>query len=153
MKFNFINKFKKGKKETSGQNDHQTDNKQKKTVKGPNNHLIVDDSDINRIVLKNYLKNYGEKADEASDGYKAIEMCKINKYTFIWIDIKMPNISGIETIDQIRKDGYENIVIGVTGMVDDETKRKCIKVGFDNICPKPINDQTVYSIIEEYTSK
>lgn len=71
-----------------------------KTYKG--NILVVDDNLINRDALKSTIVKHGLDCDLAAGGYQAIELCKINHYDLILMDIQMPQINGYETAMKIR---------------------------------------------------
>ena len=71
-----------------------------------NNHnariLIVDDEPINRRVLENHLCLAGYTVDEVGSGKEALERIE-NRYDLILLDIMMPNMSGYEVCEAIRK--------------------------------------------------
>jgi signal transduction histidine kinase/CheY-like chemotaxis protein len=66
------------------------------------NILIVDDNMINRDALKAIVESHGLSCELAADGYQAIELCKINSYDLILMDIQMPKINGYEAAMKIR---------------------------------------------------
>ncbi len=115
-------------------------------------HLIVDDSDINREVMKKYLRVIKEKSECASSGEKAIKMALKKDYTFIWIDVRMPEINGIDATKQIRADGFKNIILGVTGQVDYKTRKECLEAGMNDVLTKPVFKETLFQIIEKYSN-
>jgi CheY-like chemotaxis protein len=102
------------------------------------NHLIVDDSEINRLVMRKYLQKLGETYGEANNGHLAIEKVKNEKYDVVWMDVKMPGISGIETTSLLRKGGYKGYIIGLTGQVEVEVVKDCKNNGMDSVLAKPI---------------
>lgn len=65
--------------------------------------LIVDDEDNIRILFKEELEDEGYITDTASNGYEAIEKVKKNSYDIVVLDIKMPGMDGIETLNEIKK--------------------------------------------------
>lgn len=71
-------------------------------------HLVVDDSETNRYVLRKYLERIGIEIDQANDGIECLDIIKsnLNKYDVIWMDIRMPYKDGIETTTDLRKMGY-----------------------------------------------
>lgn len=65
--------------------------------------LIVDDEENVRMLFKEELEDEGYTTDLASNGYEAIEKVKNNSYDVVILDIKMPGIDGIQTLNEIKK--------------------------------------------------
>lgn len=114
-------------------------------------HLIVDDSNTNRLVLAKYLQRIGITVDEANDGFDCVEKCEkienINDYDIIWMDVRMPYKDGYETSKILREMGYKNYIIGLTGHVEQESLNKCISVGMNKVIAKPIMRDELYGLL------
>ena len=65
--------------------------------------LVVDDLAQNRRILKNIARHAGYTVDECTSGIEAIQYVYNKKPDVILMDYKMPEISGPETIKEIRK--------------------------------------------------
>ncbi|MFG6687775.1 tetratricopeptide repeat protein [Mariniflexile sp. HNIBRBA6329] len=65
--------------------------------------LVVDDEPINRRVLQNHLNVAGYKVVEANNGKEALELLQKSNFDLILLDIMMPNMSGYEVCEIIRK--------------------------------------------------
>lgn len=122
--------------------------------------LIVEDMNINRILLKNILKNFEEikYIDEAVNGIEAVEKIikaykENNKYDIIFLDIIMPMQSGYHVLEQIEK--YE-----IHNDIDKENRSKIIiisslnndknlKSRIDDIIIKPINYDMIKNIFNK----
>ena len=80
----------------------------------PSSHhvLVVDDSPVNRKVLTAFLKRAGiERVDQASDGGEALSMLGSAQrdgqaYDFVFADLWMPNLNGIELVEKLRADSH-----------------------------------------------
>jgi PAS domain S-box-containing protein len=68
----------------------------------PANILIVDDIKSNRDVLSVHLTDYNFTVEQASSGIAAIDMASRNKYDLIIMDLRMPDINGIEAAKSIK---------------------------------------------------
>ncbi len=119
------------------------------------NILIVDDIENNAILLKTILQNISLKyncnlsIDVALNGEQSINLCKINAYDIIFMDINMGNIDGYTATRIIKDNGYKNIVIATTG--DENTQIvKNDYVYFDNILIKPFDDTNILNILAKY---
>jgi signal transduction histidine kinase/CheY-like chemotaxis protein len=117
--------------------------------------LIVDDVENNGILLKTILQNMSLKyncniiIEVVTSGEAAINLCKINMYDIIFMDINMETIDGYSATKIIRDSGYSNIVIATTG--DDLTQLvKNNYVYFDEILLKPFDDTQILNILSKF---
>ena len=65
--------------------------------------LIVDDEEMIRNVLKEYVEFEGNEAYEAADGMEAVRLCKDNDYDVVLMDVMMPRLDGFSAVKEIRK--------------------------------------------------
>ncbi len=64
--------------------------------------LIVDDEENIRFLFKEELEEEGYQIEMASNGYEAVEKVKSSKYDLVVLDIKMPGMDGIQTLNEIK---------------------------------------------------
>lgn len=112
-------------------------------------HLIVDDVEDNRDILKRFLEDKGLEIYEASNGAECVDF--ISRYDknyidVIWMDIKMPFMDGGTAASILRERGFENIIIAVTGYISKETLLKSRHQGIQYLIAKPLYRQKVYSL-------
>ena len=62
----------------------------------------------------------------------------MNKYDFIFIDKLMPDMDGIETINQMKADGVLTNYIALSGDLTDEAIAECNEAGFADFVAKPL---------------
>jgi two-component system chemotaxis response regulator CheY len=118
------------------------------------NILIVDDMAAMRKILKTLLAQLGYKnVDEAEDGKQALEILRKNpdKYELVITDWNMPNMTGIELVQEIRKD--EKLkhlpILMVTAEAKKENVLMAIKAGVNNYIVKPFTAETLKEKIEK----
>ncbi|CAJ1316587.1 response regulator [Paenibacillus sp. PK4536] len=70
--------------------------------------LIADDNDINRYVLMEMLRKLGHKVKGARHGKEAVQLAAQHSYDMIFMDLRMPELGGIEAVQQIRSAISEN---------------------------------------------
>ncbi|ADY72704.1 response regulator receiver protein [Desulfurobacterium thermolithotrophum DSM 11699] len=121
------------------------------------NILTVDDMAAMRKILKTLLAQLGYKnVDEAEDGKQALEILKKNpnKYGLVITDWNMPNMTGIELVQEIRKDPeLKNIpILMVTAEAKKENVLMAIKAGVNNYIVKPFTAETLKEKIEKIFS-
>ncbi len=116
--------------------------------------LVVDDTPINMVVVKNLLKKTEILIDEADSGSECLKMTGTTKYDLIFLDYRMPNMDGIETLKHIRtlKDNKntDTPIIALTANALSGARERFIKEGFDNYMTKPINADNLENMLLMY---
>lgn len=128
------------------------------------NVLLVDDNTSNLTLLHTLLEQFNYehkwiiKVESTNCGENAIELCKINNYNVIFLDINMGGIDGCTTCKIIKKNGFNGKIVATTGNIlsIDENKEfentDCYKY-FDDIIIKPFDDQIVIKTLKKYLAK
>jgi len=113
-----------------------------------NKILIVDDDKINRYILNRYIKHINDDLiiDEAENGKNAIELSLKTNYRFIFMDIKMPVISGIETTKIILNNRPDAIIYGITGQVEKISIHQAMMAGMKRCIAKPIDKNEIQQL-------
>jgi len=114
--------------------------------------LIVDDIAENRLLLKEFLNEYGFEIDEAEDGLIALERMRNRHYTLVMMDIRMPNMDGWEAIRTWREEeNPENPipVVAVTASVMKHDYDRIIQ-SFDGFLEKPVSKNALLSTIRQF---
>lgn len=114
--------------------------------------LIVDDEELIREVIKEYLKL--EKIDylEASDGYEAINLVKNNTFDVVIMDIMMPKMDGYTAVKEIRK--FSNVpFIMLSARSEEYDKLTCFDIGVDDYVTKPFSPRELIARIKAVTKR
>jgi signal transduction histidine kinase/DNA-binding response OmpR family regulator len=113
--------------------------------------LIVDDIAENRLLLREFLHEFGFELEEAIDGLEATEMIREENYDLILMDIRMPRMDGCEAIRFIREtlDIDTVPVIAVTASVMKEDYEHLLNA-FDGIIEKPVNKSLLISTLQRF---
>ena len=114
--------------------------------------LVVDDMATMRRIIKSLLTQLGYKnVDEAEDGKEALNKLKNQKYDFVITDWNMPNMTGLELVQEIRKDPELKYlpVLMVTAEAKKENVIAAIKAGVNNYVVKPFTAETLKEKIEK----
>ena len=117
--------------------------------------LVVDDNIINLRVADGILSSYGLNVDTATCGNEAINLCKKNIYDILFLDQMMPEMDGIETMNEIRKldnykDNKEYKIVVLTADAIKGARDNLIKSGFDEYLGKPINIKQLERVLISY---
>jgi len=113
----------------------------------PHQILVVDDDDIHRQILCSLLKNHGYHADEARDGEEAVAAALQGCYDLIFMDLRMPNMDGIESSKWIHERFKRVRIVALTGDTSTDTRARCIRAGMDNFITKPVQQKDLEAIL------
>jgi DNA-binding NarL/FixJ family response regulator len=110
--------------------------------------LIVDDEDAFRAIVKEILIDKEFSAAEASNGLNAIEIFKNNPFDAVLLDLRMPGMDGIETLQELKKiDSHVPIII-LTAFGDIPTAVEAVKQGAYDFITKPPEFDELVTIIK-----
>jgi signal transduction histidine kinase len=125
--------------------------------------LLVDDNEYNLLLLKMLFDNYNcqykynLETNYVTCGKDAIELCKLNDYDIIFMDINMLDIDGCTASRMIRTNGYNGKIIATTGNIL-ASKENC-KLNtdnkfnvFDDTIIKPYDSNTILKMLNKYLS-
>lgn len=108
--------------------------------------LIVDDEEMIRGVLKEYVEFEGGTAYEAADGMQAVRLCKDNDFDIILMDVMMPKLDGFSAVKEIKKS--KNIpVIMLSARGEEYDKLFGFEIGADDYVTKPFSPKEVMARI------
>ena len=105
------------------------------------NLLLAEDNKVNQTLISTIVLRLGHKVDIAADGLKAVEAVKKGAYDLILMDVRMPNMDGVEATREIRKlkDGMARIpIVGVTADAMSDYQKEYIAAGMNDVAMKPI---------------
>ena len=114
--------------------------------------LIVDDEEMIRGVLKEYVEFEGNEAFEAADGMEAVKMCKDNDYDVVLMDVMMPKLDGFSAVKEIRK--FKDVpVIMLSARGEEYDKLFGFEIGADDYVTKPFSPKEVMARINAVTKR
>ncbi|MBU8922890.1 MAG: sigma-54 dependent transcriptional regulator [Bacteroidales bacterium] len=111
--------------------------------------LLVDDEDTIRMFLEKTIKDEGYEALTAANGEQALELTRSELPDLILLDLKLPDMNGIEVLQKIKEDLPEACVIMLTAFGDIETAVSAIKKGAFDFVSKPVNLEQLLLAIEK----
>ena len=146
--FHFILPKNFGKEEvTEESNLRLSDIKEKLSLK-KHHILIAEDEELNYYYLYEVLRKNGAKVIWAKNGLEAINVVESNpNIDMVLMDIKMPEVNGLEAIKYIKLIRPELPIIAQTAFVMDNDREVCLKAGCVDFITKPIKvDQLIEMI-------
>ena len=116
--------------------------------------LVVEDNKTNQMLIKLLLDDMDIDITMANDGLEAENYFKKEKYDMVFMDINMPNKNGLEAMKSIKEyqKDFENKtpIIALTANAVSGDREKYIEEGFDDYLAKPINNESLITILKKY---
>ena len=118
--------------------------------------LVVEDVEISRNIMGVMLKKFNCTVDMASNGLQALKLSFTNHYNLIFMDLGLPDISGITTTKLIRSFADPKFsgvpIVALTAHVDESYKAECLKAGMNGFLIKPVNGKDLRRYFDMYLS-
>jgi len=111
--------------------------------------LIVDDDEVMRETLSDVLRKRGYEVASASSGSGALSATKKNIVDLVLLDMKLPDIDGIEVLKKIKEFDTEILVIMMTAYSDVQTAVSAMKSGAYHYINKPFELEELRLLIEK----
>ena len=115
---------------------------------------MVDDNDINRFVASELLAYTKAEIDTAESGIECLELAKNNCYDFILLDHIMPEMDGIQTLNELKNmpdnSSEDAKIIILTANAIQGAREDYLSKGFDDYLSKPIDMEQVELVLRKY---
>ncbi len=105
--------------------------------------LVIDDESGIRSALKGVLEDEGYEVTTTDTGEKGLELLKNQNFDLVFLDIWLPEMSGIDVLEKIKNDGQTCQVVMITGHGSVEAAVKATKLGAFNFMEKPLSLEKV----------
>ena len=115
--------------------------------------LYVEDEEIFRLTVKRKLSGLFKEMLIAKNGIEGLEKFRGNLIDLIITDNIMPEMSGLDMIQEIRKIDTNTPIILLTGFIDTEFLIRAINLGVTQFVAKPIDFKNLYTAIEIATQR
>lgn len=117
--------------------------------------LIVDDNESMTEVVKDFFELENIECNSVNDGREALIEIQNNNYDLILLDIAIPEYSGLDILNELKRQCIENknIVIFTASVFKDEDAEKFLEIGVKEVCLKPISLEKLEAIKQEYLRK
>jgi DNA-binding response OmpR family regulator len=105
--------------------------------------LVVDDEGAIRYSISKTLQRVGYQVHAAASGEEALEMMQHQRYDVVLTDIRMPGITGVELLAEIKEKAPDAVVILLTGYASLETAIESLRLGAHDYLVKPSSNQDI----------
>ncbi len=116
--------------------------------------LVAEDVELNQLLIKIILTDFGFENEVVANGKIVIEKLQTNTYDIILMDLNMPEMNGFEATQFIRKTMKSKIpIIALTADVTISDVSKCKDSGMDDYISKPIDENILYGKMVDLVAK
>ena len=115
--------------------------------------LVVDDEESVRNLLQKILEEAGYQVTTAANGKEALYKVSLGEADVVLLDIKMPEMAGVEVLSRLTADSPDTCVIMVTALVETETAVNAMKMGAYDYITKPFDRDDVVQKVWEAIQK
>lgn len=111
--------------------------------------LVVDDEAELRKQVVSILTDKGYQVEEAGDGMEAAEKLATKQFPLVLCDVKMPRMDGLQFLKHVREQEYSTAVALITAHGNIRDAIEAIREGAFDYIEKPINENTLLSLVEK----
>ncbi len=117
---------------------------------GPLRVLVAEDNKVNQLIIVALLSKRGHEVDVVPDGREAVDAMREGTYDLVLMDMRMPNLDGLEATREIRDLGgraAEVPIIGLTANAMPGDRERCLQAGMNDYVTKPIDEAVLFGKI------
>jgi two-component system cell cycle response regulator DivK len=117
-----------------------------------NRILVVEDNQLSSKLLKQLLTAHGYEVLESPEGLQALDLARDEQPDLILMDIRLPDISGLEVTRLLKQDDRTKTIpiVAVTALASPDDEKKGLESGCDAYIPKPITLGNFLRTIESF---
>jgi CheY-like chemotaxis protein len=112
--------------------------------------LLVEDNYMNRRIMTRLLESLSLVVDTAEDAKETLEKVKTSTYDLILMDYLLPGKNGCDIVGDFSDMKLNTVVIAVTASEEPGIKQHLIECGFQDVINKPLQQEDVLYILENY---
>src|SRR5271165_3617672 len=110
--------------------------------------MIVDDERLVRWSLRQKCEEWGYHVLEADSGVPALKLAEKESPDLVLLDVRMPDLTGIEVLDQLKKNGDARAVIMITADPQLDDVKAALKLGAYDFVGKPVDFDELHVTIK-----
>ena len=110
--------------------------------------LFIDDDTVFANAISEMLEEQNIQVDQATCGKSGHELADIYDYEAILLDLGLPDMTGSDVLNELRKNGDETPVIVLSSQTEIETRLTCLNLGADDYLTKPVHSKELVARLE-----
>lgn len=115
--------------------------------------LVAEDSEINQKLMAHLLRRMEFDFEIVGDGQQALQRLEDEPFDFIFMDLFMPVMGGLEATRQIMEQyspTQRPVIIALTGNAEESDRIDCMQAGMKDFLIKPISPDDVNRIVKQW---
>ena len=114
--------------------------------------LVVEDNEKNMKLVRDVLQAKGYRTLEATTGRRALELAAEHAPDLVLMDIRLPDIDGVETLRRLRTDERSASipVLALTAQAMHGDRERFLAAGFDGYLSKPVNIAELIASVSDH---
>ncbi|AOP35046.1 hybrid sensor histidine kinase/response regulator [Leptospira tipperaryensis] len=115
--------------------------------------LVAEDNEINQMLIKRVLEKLGYTPTIVSNGIEALHHIEMLGADVLFLDIQMPELSGIDTAKILTQHTNQSIrpyIIAITANANQSDREACLAAGMDHYISKPFQKEEIAILLNEY---
>jgi two-component system cell cycle response regulator DivK len=114
--------------------------------------LVVEDNERNMKLFRDVLQASGYRILEATTGERAVELVIEHGPDLVLLDIQLPDIDGVKTLDRLRANEQTASVpvLALTAQAMEGDRERFLAAGFDGYLSKPVSIADLVATVERY---
>ncbi len=118
--------------------------------------LLAEDNAINALLTRTLLEAEGHTVETVEDGQLAVEAMKSSNFDMIFMDMRMPNMDGLEATRKIRT--LPNVpsslpIVALTANAFDDDRNACFDSGMNDFMTKPVSAEELSEMVARWTGQ
>lgn len=118
----------------------------------PRHILVIEDNLVNQKLALKLLQGHSQMVKGVSSGEAALTQADCNTYDFILLDCGLPDMSGLDVVRHLRRQGCHAWVVGITGNPQQWPGPACLAAGMNDYAVKPLTPQLIQHILTRYAN-
>ena len=114
--------------------------------------LVVEDNEKNMKLFRDVLVATGNRTLEATTGREAVELATLHSPDLVLMDIRLPDIGGVEALGRLRADERTASlpVVALTAQAMEGDRERFLAAGFDGYLSKPVDIADLIATVKRY---
>jgi signal transduction histidine kinase/CheY-like chemotaxis protein len=115
--------------------------------------LLAEDNTINAILTRTLLERQGCHVECVVNGFEAINAARSGGHDLILMDVRMPEMDGIQASKILRSEGYGGPIVALTADAFEDDRKACLAVGMDDFLTKPLEISTLRAMLSKWSQR
>ncbi|MFA7263157.1 MAG: response regulator [Caulobacter sp.] len=112
--------------------------------------LLVEDNPINALLARTLLQREGAEVDRAASGQEALAAVAASTYDLILMDLRMPDLSGVEAARRLRARGLTTPIVALTADAFEDDRRAALAAGMNDFLVKPLTETALRAVLARW---